>query len=635
MAVFALFHSASEFTSLDSIHHPDHHAPPFLPHFFAISSFVFLYIFSIKVASLSFAAVQNRFAFLLAPVLYGWMVLALGITGMILVYHQDETGWVAGNSFSRWALGLPASLLTPFSLQHYYRLYARSLSDYRARLPMQIAGISLLGYGFVSLPVADETLLPLHFMTVSEFRQFTGFPIEIPRMIFAITLTVGFVSFIRIINRVRLNKFNQFVKETQSIKSTLESIIHQSYDAIMIHDHMGNIQMINTRMEKLFFHPEDLNAYHVNQIAMSSHPPEVAPELKAMWHRVYRGATEFLEWKFHLQKEKIQIPVEIYSCPIYFHLPEPRILTSIRDLRERYQDQDFIRSLLDFQKGILLVFRNGKLVQGNLRFYSEFRINSVMEWTRKFPEMESILFQLSRGVTPAELENGKSKLVVNNNPGVSVQLPSKGGGSLTYMIDIQTIPLPNENNTFVCTLTDITSLTNESNALREEGARDPLTGIANRRTFDRELATSVSRARAISESLTLFFIDVDHFKRVNDLGGHQEGDRILMELVRLIEQKIRPEDVFARYGGEEFAIIARGLSVLASHQLAERIRLHIENHLHFRDSPVTCSIGAGIFDPTTMDETLLVRMADRAMYEAKKNGRNRIHCHGDPGFQNT
>ncbi len=164
----------------------------------------------------------------------------------------------------------------------------------------------------------------------------------------------------------------------------------------------------------------------------------------------------------------------------------------------------------------------------------------------------------------------------------------------------------------------------------ESSTRDGLTMIYNRKYFASNLIGDLSFAKRHSIPLTLFMMDIDHFKKVNDAYGHSTGDYVLTSLAKFISDTIRASDVLARYGGEEFAIIAKGIGIKGGTKLAERIRLGISkkkmisvdgSDAEFR---ITLSIGVATLPPG-VDATpqTLVKIADKNLYAAKQRGRNR------------
>lgn len=164
--------------------------------------------------------------------------------------------------------------------------------------------------------------------------------------------------------------------------------------------------------------------------------------------------------------------------------------------------------------------------------------------------------------------------------------------------------------------------------LSELAATDALTGLANRRTLDQRLRLEWERAQRSGEPLALLMIDVDHFKAFNDRHGHQGGDETLRNVARVIGSNIRrPADLAARYGGEEFAVILPDTDGDGASTIAEHIRSAVE-HLPPADGDalsVTVSVGLSTWEKRSggsVEELLLT--ADRALYEAKYSGRNRI-----------
>lgn len=162
-------------------------------------------------------------------------------------------------------------------------------------------------------------------------------------------------------------------------------------------------------------------------------------------------------------------------------------------------------------------------------------------------------------------------------------------------------------------------LLSANRTLRDLADTDALTGVSNRRHFDRLLREGFERAMLTGRRLSVLLIDVDHFKHVNDSQGHLAGDHILRELGQLLQRAVRSDTVVARYGGEEFAVITpSGLREAVG--LGERLRRAVE-----AGSDVRISIGVASFEPSLdPDEPSLLARADKALYAAKSEGRNRV-----------
>jgi diguanylate cyclase (GGDEF)-like protein len=156
---------------------------------------------------------------------------------------------------------------------------------------------------------------------------------------------------------------------------------------------------------------------------------------------------------------------------------------------------------------------------------------------------------------------------------------------------------------------------------------DGLTQIHNKRYLYEALEREVLRARRHERPLSILMFDIDFFKRVNDQYGHLAGDYVLRELARVVQGRIRRDEVFARYGGEEFVIALPETPLEGAVSLAQNLRARIAEHTFvFQNEriPVTISIGAAVLANEDKTATDLVQRADEKLYEAKRGGRNRV-----------
>jgi diguanylate cyclase (GGDEF)-like protein len=159
---------------------------------------------------------------------------------------------------------------------------------------------------------------------------------------------------------------------------------------------------------------------------------------------------------------------------------------------------------------------------------------------------------------------------------------------------------------------------------------DPLTGVYNRRYFDRRLLETYSLTQRQQVPLHVLALDLDHFKAINDTHGHQAGDKVLIHFAEVLKRCVRRHDVVARVGGEEFDVLMFNIPKEQALRAAERIREQMEKgalDLDGRTVNVTTSIGLASLDPgrePRADPATLMRAADAALYEAKHHGRNRV-----------
>jgi two-component system cell cycle response regulator len=170
--------------------------------------------------------------------------------------------------------------------------------------------------------------------------------------------------------------------------------------------------------------------------------------------------------------------------------------------------------------------------------------------------------------------------------------------------------------------------------LKHIGLTDALTGVHNRRYFDQRLREEVDRALRKGQPLSCLLIDCDHFKRVNDVHGHQVGDIVLREVAEQVKDQLRLSDAMARYGGEEFAVLLVQTGAATALAIAERIRENIATRAiqlpDERELRVTLSIGVATLEEEVRGAEVdtfarnLVARADRGLYAAKNGGRNRV-----------
>ncbi len=165
--------------------------------------------------------------------------------------------------------------------------------------------------------------------------------------------------------------------------------------------------------------------------------------------------------------------------------------------------------------------------------------------------------------------------------------------------------------------------------------QDPLTGLANRRYFESVLVQEMDRVSRSGESALLLMMDIDHFKRINDVHGHVVGDKVLQSLAHTLSACVRPMDTLARYGGEEFAVVLPTCQIAFGTMVAERIRRMVAQ-TPVRVSPteelhITVSVGGAYAMPWIRSTPeLWIERADQQLYLAKSSGRNCVRIEAQP-----
>ena len=184
---------------------------------------------------------------------------------------------------------------------------------------------------------------------------------------------------------------------------------------------------------------------------------------------------------------------------------------------------------------------------------------------------------------------------------------------------------------------EIGNLQQSLEAIRAESLTDPLTGLGNRKYFDRMIEMAVQSALANSEPLSLLMFDIDHFKSFNDSYGHLTGDQVLRLVGMSLKQTIKGQDITARYGGEEFAVVLPNTALRQALTVADHIRRAVMAKELKKKSTgeilgrVTISVGVSMLKADD-DADALIERADGCLYAAKRNGRNRVVCEVDPEY---
>jgi diguanylate cyclase (GGDEF)-like protein len=191
-------------------------------------------------------------------------------------------------------------------------------------------------------------------------------------------------------------------------------------------------------------------------------------------------------------------------------------------------------------------------------------------------------------------------------------------GAMGYITD------PTDLDLLLARARTLLDFKNYLDSCEEAAFTDHLTGLANRRRFERQLEREVARTRRYGHPFCLLLLDVDHFKRVNDTYGHEGGDEALRRLGHVLQTGTRGVDTAARVGGEEFAVILTETDFAHGLEVAERLRQTVKETEIPEASRVTISIGLAEFSESMREGRELYAAADAALYEAKRQGRDRV-----------
>lgn len=216
---------------------------------------------------------------------------------------------------------------------------------------------------------------------------------------------------------------------------------------------------------------------------------------------------------------------------------------------------------------------------------------------------------------------------------VAVRALRRDGSTFDVLVSARRVRCDGESCVLIG-FTDVSELKRLERELYHQAAVDMLTGLANRRSFLDQLARAFAQARRQAQPLSVLYLDLDHFKLVNDRYGHAAGDEVLKSFADAVGQQVRAGDLVGRIGGEEFAVLLPDAGAAEAAEVAERIRAAVagrEIRTAAAQVPVTVSIGLASLGPEHGDPQRLLDDADAALYAAKQAGRNRVERAGRAG----
>jgi len=254
-----------------------------------------------------------------------------------------------------------------------------------------------------------------------------------------------------------------------------------------------------------------------------------------------------------------------------------------------------MQKMINKQNALLFVTNNEEITFANEQFLDYFSIKRIEDVRRKNLRVYRF-FDTKLNSYDAlynRVNDTEEYIIINDD---------------TFILQATSI----ESTHHLFTLTKVTSLTKEIET-------DPLTGTYRKKYFISKLNEVLGK----QEKCSVVVIDLDDFKIINDTYGHQVGDKVLVEFTKLIRNNIRDEDTFARWGGEEFLLLLERTSLKNVLKKIERLRSIIENHKFEDVGHLTSSFGVSFSEETDDRDTILLR-ADKALYEAKANGKNKI-----------
>jgi diguanylate cyclase (GGDEF)-like protein len=304
--------------------------------------------------------------------------------------------------------------------------------------------------------------------------------------------------------------------------------------------------------------------------------------------------------------------------------PEPANLRA--ELREARSELDRLYAALDnVQSGLLILDREFRAVYSNPVLHTMFKSYSAGKIRKERPPYAKLLRDAQSAAAVLDFDDYVARRLdwVRSGDTAPVDLKMSDGRVLRCHLAV----LPDGGRMLI--YSDVTDIVRNAQELERLATTDGMTGIYNRRHFlvlaDREWV----RARRYQRPLSLLMFDIDRFKTVNDRFGHPAGDEVIVHLAALASRCKRDSDVLARVGGEEFALLLPDTPLAKAALLGERLRNAVSRMPLTGVAPgigTTVSVGVATADETMAEFSKLMSAADRALYDAKRAGRNRVCC---------
>lgn len=280
-----------------------------------------------------------------------------------------------------------------------------------------------------------------------------------------------------------------------------------------------------------------------------------------------------------------------------------------------------LQSIIDSLNDLVIIKSNDKILSANNAFLKFFNVKNINEFLVKH---HRVCNQFIKDGTSLKLDlthiNEEAIEALNAIEKTNRIVSMKNAQDELRNFIIKIFPL--HDNEFVIVLSDITKIKHKADLLEKKANIDNLTKVMSRQKFEELYRLELQRSQRYINSLSLLFFDIDYFKNINDTYGHDMGDKALTAFANIIQTNIREYDIFARWGGEEFILMLPQTDLGAAFKIAEKLRKKVEEHDFGIMGQITCSIGISMLKKND-DEKSLIKRADKALYKAKKSGRNR------------
>lgn len=413
---------------------------------------------------------------------------------------------------------------------------------------------------------------------------------------------------------------------------TLEAILNNAQASISLKDQLGRYKLINRHFEKLF------NLNHKEIIGKTDYdifPKRIADVIHHNDREVFqqKRAIEYEEQKPHKKGTRTYLSIKF---PVFdthgHHLGTGGISTDITDKK---QAEELLRESEEKYRGLIehspdsIVIVNGK---GEIDSVNQ-QLLKTTGYSAKYLTGQPVEVLIPKRFInhTQQRDNFLSKPHIRMMGKEAMELFMQRKDGSEFPVEISLSPVETTSGlTILATIRDITSRKKADEKLNYEVSHDALTGLVNRREFERRAERLLTTVKQSKGEHALCFMDLDQFKIVNDTCGHAAGDELLRQLSVLLLNTLRHRDTLARLGGDEFGVLMEHCSLNAAHRVTTSLQKAIQDFQFTwqeHNFKVGASMGLVAITADTTDLSELLKEADAACYMAKDKGRNRIHVY--------
>ena len=292
-------------------------------------------------------------------------------------------------------------------------------------------------------------------------------------------------------------------------------------------------------------------------------------------------------------------------------------------VRKNKKTSKQLQKVINTLDDLIIVRSNIKIHAVNKSFLKFFGVKDSKSFSQKY-SCENSIFIKGENFIDIDLNQNLTKIIekINSTEKTKRIVQIRNKAEEIHTLSIKIDKLEENEDLYLIVLSDITKLQQRAEKFKKRANIDPLTGTFSRQKFNALYESEFARSIRYFNPLTVLFLDIDHFKEVNDTYGHDIGDLTLKEFSKIISTRTREYDIFARWGGEEFILMLPQTNINDGYKLAEKIRMSILSHKFEKLDNLTCSIGLSMLKKGDSKEEIIKR-ADSALYKAKNGGRNR------------